>query len=160
MKYKFKSKQEPKPSLEGLFEQYNSKQTKNNPTNTLLKSVVDVASSVAGTGVSALSGEKSLLAGFMLIVIGHYLGDKSGLLRTTGVSTIAHGIAKSKAYRNNPDLTTPKQRMVQLKDDLLTSLYLNWEKETSEAKTKEEENKAASQTKENTNPTNNTSEND
>lgn len=100
-----------KNSLQNLLDAYNKKKAKGSVENTLLKTTVDVAaSSLVGTGIASLSGRDSLLLGIALIGAGHYLGDESGVLRIAGASTIAYGIAKSKAYQDNPKLETVSQR--------------------------------------------------
>jgi hypothetical protein len=127
-----------------LLESYNERQTKGNVENTLLKGAVDaLAGSVAGTSLGALAGDKAVIAGIALIFAGHYLGDESGLLRTTGASTLGYGIAKAKEYQNNPELATVSKRFGELKDDWLTAFHLNWKNkkkaslQTSEVSVKE-----------------------
>jgi len=126
-----------KSSLEVLIDQYNEKETKGNLGNTLLKSTVDITGSVAGTGIASLSGDKSLLVGAAIIALGHYINDESGLLRIAGASTIGYGIAKANEFKTNPELATLSQRTSAWKNDLLTSFYLNWKKETGQEKVKE-----------------------
>lgn len=121
-----------------FIDRYNDRPTKGNIQNTLLKGTVDtVASSVIGTGIGAITGKQSPIAGILLMFSGHYLDDKSGLLRLVGASTLAYGIAKSKDYQNNPDYDTPQKRLEGLKDDLLTTLHLKWKKEQEEKENSE-----------------------
>jgi len=123
-------------SRKNILEQYNEKQTKENVENTLLKSAVDtVASSVIGTGIGAIAGDKAVFAGIALILAGHYVGDESGLLRLTGASTMAYGIGKSSEYTTNPELNTVGKRISALKDDWLTAFHLKWQKETNQEST-------------------------
>lgn len=123
-------------SRKNILDQYNEKQTKGNVENTLLKSAVDtVASSVIGTGIGAIAGDKAAFAGIALILAGHYVGDESGLLRLTGASTMAYGIGKSSEYTTNPELNTVGKRISALKDDWLTAFHLKWQKETNQEST-------------------------
>jgi len=122
-----------KRKKKSFIDQYNERETKGDIQNTLLKSTVDIVSSGAiGTGIGAITGKYSPLAGIALIIAGHYLGDKSGVLRLTGASTMAYGIAKAKDYQNNPKYNTPQKRLEGLKEDLLTTMYLRWKKEKDE----------------------------
>lgn len=117
-----------------LLDTFNEKQSEGNVENTLLKGAVDaVAGSVIGTGVGALSGSKASIVGIGLILAGHYIGDKSGLLRITGASTMAYGIGKANEYKNNPELSSPTKRLSALKDDWLTAFHLKWKKETNQS---------------------------
>ncbi|GAB5417999.1 MAG: hypothetical protein Crog4KO_14520 [Crocinitomicaceae bacterium] len=113
-----------------LLDKFNNKETKGNVENTAIKSLVDiVAGATIGPGLAAVSGKFSPLAGVLLIAAGHYLGDKSGVLRATGTSTLAFGIAKAKDYQENPELNTARKRLKGLGNDLLASLHLKWKKE-------------------------------
>ncbi|MEZ4923124.1 MAG: hypothetical protein R2780_08155 [Crocinitomicaceae bacterium] len=133
-------------SRKNILEQYNEKQTKGNVENTLLKSAVDtVASSVIGTGIGAITGDKAAFAGIALILAGHYVGDESGLLRLTGASTMAYGIGKSSEYTTNHELNTVGKRISALKDDWLTAFHLKWQKETNQESTLAENKTTESQ---------------
>lgn len=133
-------------SRKNILDQYNEKQTKGNVENTLLKSAVDtVASSVIGTGIGAIAGDKAAFAGIALILAGHYVGDESGLLRLTGASTMAYGIGKSSEYRTNPELSMVGKRISALKDDWLTAFHLKWQKETNQESTLAENKTTESQ---------------
>ena len=124
-----------KRKMKSFIDQYNDRETKGDIQNTLIKSTVDIVSGAAiGTGLGAISGKYSPLAGIALIIAGHYLGDKSGVLRLTGASTLAYGIAKAKDYQNNPEYDTAQKRLIGLKEDLLTTMYIKWKKEQEEKK--------------------------
>lgn len=113
-----------------FLDKYNERETKGNVQNTILKGAVDtLAGSVVGTGLGAALGNKALLGGIGMILLGHYLGDESGLMRVTGASTMAFGIAKANEYQNNPEITTPSKRLSGLKDDWLTAFHIKWKKE-------------------------------
>jgi hypothetical protein len=130
-----KDKKKAKPK--SLLEKYNEKQTKGNVENTLLKGGIDaVASSIVGTGIGAIVGDKAPFAGLGLMFLWHYYGDESGVLRVIGASTLAYGIAKAKAYQNNPNLDTAQKRISEAKDDFLTAFHLKWNtrKELTEQK--------------------------
>lgn len=119
-----------KKKRKSFVEKYNEKETKGNAQNTALKSTVDtIASSFIGTGLGAISGKFSPLVGIATIVAGHYLGDKSGILRITGASTLGYGIAKAKDYNENPDYDSPQKRLKGLGNDLLSMAHIKWKKE-------------------------------
>jgi len=123
-------KDKKKTKSKSLLEKYNERQTKGNAENTLIKGAVDaVASSVIGTGLGAIAGDKAPFAGLGLILAGHYFGDESGVLRIAGASTLAFGIAKAKEYQNNPNLDTAQKRISEAKDDFLTAFHLKWKNE-------------------------------
>lgn len=123
-------KDKKKTKSKSLLEKYNERQTKGNLENTLIKGAVDaVASSVIGTGIGAIAGNKAPFAGLGLILAGHYFGDESGVLRIAGASTLAFGIAKAKEYQNNPNLDTAQKRISEAKDDFLTAFHLKWKNE-------------------------------
>jgi len=116
-----------------LLERFNEKKAKDNIENTLLKGGVDiVAGSIAGTGIAAIVGDKSPFVGMLLILVGHYYGDESGLLRVTGASTLAYGIAKAKDYQNKPELNSPSNRLQDLKSNVLTAFHLKWDNKSLE----------------------------
>lgn len=122
-----------KKKRKSFVEKYNEKETKGNAQNTALKSTVDtIASSFIGTGLGAISGKFSPLVGIAAIVAGHYLGDKSGLLRITGASTLGYGIAKAKDYNENPEYDSPKKRFTGLGNDFLAVAHLNWLKKKAQ----------------------------
>jgi F0F1-type ATP synthase assembly protein I len=117
-----------------FLDKFNEKQTKGNIQNTLLKGAVDtVAGSVVGTGIGAITGNKATFVGLGLILAGHYIGDKSGVLRLTGASTMAYGIGKANEYKNNPELSSPTKRLSSLKDDWLAAFHLKWKKQTNQS---------------------------
>lgn len=124
-----KKRKKKKSGLNSFIEQYNNRETKNNVQNTLLKSVVDIAGIAAGTGLGALTGKNSKLVGLATIIGGHYLGDKSNVLRIIGASTIAYGVGKAKEFENNPEMDTPKKRLSDLKDNWFETLYIKIKKE-------------------------------
>ena len=128
-----KQRKKKKSGLNAFIDEYNNRETKNNVQNTLLKSLVDVAGMTAGTGLGALSGKNSKFVGLATIIGGHYLGDKSNVLRIIGASTIAYGVGKAKDFENNPDMDTPQKRMSDWKDNWLETLYIKMKKEQSKS---------------------------
>jgi hypothetical protein len=122
-KNKAKNREGAPAGKKNMLQQFNEKQTKGNIQNTLLKTVADAAGIGIGTVLSAVSGKAAPIVGALLIGSGHYIGDESGLLRVVGASTIAHGVAKAREYRENPDQTI-KDRLVGVKDDWLTAALL------------------------------------
>lgn len=122
-----------KKKAKSFLEKYNDRETKGNIENTLIKGAVDaLAGSVIGTGIGALAGDKAAFAGIALILAGHYFGDESGVMRITGVSTLAYGIGKANEYKNNPNLDSPQKRLSDLKDNWLTAFHIKWKKETQQ----------------------------
>jgi len=127
-----RKKKKKKGGLNSFIEDYNNRETKNNVQNTLLKSVVDIVGMAAGTGLGALTGKNSKFVGLAAIIGGHYLGDRSNVLRIIGASTIAYGVAKAKEFENNSELETPQNRLSDLKDNWLEALYIKMNKEEKE----------------------------
>lgn len=128
-----------------FIEKFNDRDTKGSIENTAIKSGVDIAaSSLVGPGLCAITGKYAPMAGLALIAAGHYLGDKSGILRITGASTLAFGIAKAQEYRNNPELTTAGTRLKGLGNDLLAAFHIQWkEKQTNQKNAKTPESNEA-----------------
>lgn len=84
------------PRKAGFIDRYNARETKGKWGNTFLKTGGDaVTGAVIGTGIGALAGSWAMLVGPALMLTGHYVGDKSGLLRIAGASTMAYGIASA-----------------------------------------------------------------
>lgn len=109
-----------------LLERFNDLETKHHPKHALIKTMVDVlAGAMLGPAVSATLGKYAPLAGIALSFGGHYSGDRSGLLRGIGMSTLAHSVAKVKEYRQ--DDSTLKDRLSELKDDWLRLIFLKKE---------------------------------
>jgi len=134
-----KKRKKKKNGLGEYVDKYNKLETKGNIQNTLLKGLIDVAGVAIGTGLGALAGKNSKFVGLATIIGGHYLGDKSNILRIIGASTMAYGIGKAKEYNSNPELATPKGRFSDLKDDWFATLYIKMKDEKSESKTEESE---------------------
>lgn len=105
----------------GIYDQYSSMETKENFKNTLVKSITEIATGAGLGSVSASAlGKSSPLVGALMVLTGNYLGDKSGLLKTLGVGTIAYGIAKS-----SEEVKGVPERFQQLKQDWLCALRLS-----------------------------------
>lgn len=122
-----------KSQKKSILEKFNGREAKGNIENTALKSVVDIlAGGAIGPGLAAISGKYSPIAGLLLIISGHYAGDKSGVLRTVGASTLAFGIAKSKDYQKNPEMDTANKRLTGLGNDILTAFHMKWKEEKKE----------------------------
>lgn len=117
------SKSTSKTGLSGIVEKYKSLETKQNPAHTGIKSLTEIAAGVgAGSVVSAAVGKNSPLLGVLMVIAGNYLGDPTNLLKTVGIGTIAHGIAKANDYDSMSD---PKERLQQLKSDWKKTLRLS-----------------------------------
>lgn len=85
-----------KSKANNLVESYNSKEAKSNAGVSAMKSGVDLVLGVGLGGlIGKMAGKYSPFAGTALIFIGHYTGDKTGLLKIIGASSIAYGIAKA-----------------------------------------------------------------
>ena len=123
----------------GIIKRYNDaqtvkrddkgKRTKTNGKVIALKTGVDLVSSTAvAPAIGAGLGVLAPIAGFILMGLGHYLGDKSGLLRLTGAATMGYGIAKAIENRNAPETSTvegAKTRLINFKDEWLNAFYLD-----------------------------------
>ena len=89
-----KAKQSKGPRKGSFLDRYNARETKGSWKNTFIKTGGDaVTGAIVGTGIGALAGKYAILVGPALVITGHYTGDKSGLLRIAGASTMAYGIA-------------------------------------------------------------------
>lgn len=121
-KQKKKSKVYSKKGLSRLIQKYSSLDTKQNVGNTAIKSITEVA---AGAGLGSLLstslGKNSPLAGLLLVFAGNYVGDSTHLLKTIGIGTIAHGIAKANDYDKMGDA---KSRFQQLREDWKKTLRI------------------------------------
>ena len=72
--------------------------------------------------LSAVSGKYAPLLGGAINFSGHYVDDKSGLLRAIGVGTMVHGMANVNEYRSED--STIKSRFGEVNDDWLL-FFLN-----------------------------------
>jgi len=126
--------------LSGFVASYNAKEAGGtNYGNTALKSVVDTVLGVpVGIAIGGAAGLWSLPFGLLLIAAGHHFKDHSGLLRMTGASAIAYGVAKNVDFNNAAKAakaagvsglagTTQgvKDRLKTVKDELLSAYYLD-----------------------------------
>ncbi|MBI1838200.1 MAG: hypothetical protein HYR91_13135 [Flavobacteriia bacterium] len=110
-------------SKPNLIDRYNGMETKGDFKNSAIKTLFEVlGGGVIAPVLSASLGKFSPLAGVILAFGGNYMGDKTGLIRGLAMGTIAHGVAKSKEYRE--ENTTFKDRISGLKDDWLYTLML------------------------------------
>lgn len=135
------SKKKSNNSINKLLEKFNNIETNGNAEQSLLKTLVDAAAgSVVGTSIGAMAGDKAPLAGLAMIMAGHYLGDKSGLLRITGIGAMVYGIGKAKEYKNNPKLNTVQNRLKEAREDILSAFHLDWKQKEAETKVKTESN--------------------
>lgn len=106
-----------------IIDRYNGMETKGDFKNSTIKTLFEVlGGGVIAPVLSASLGKFSPLAGILLAFGGNYIGDKTGLIRGVAMGTIAHGVAKSKEYRE--ENTTFKERISGLKDDWLYTLML------------------------------------
>ena len=115
---------------------YNAKETKGSFSNAGLKTLVDVVlGATVGAGIGAVTGKQAKWVGLSMIGLGHYFGDRSGVLRVAGASAIAYGIAK---HFENEQIATSvngftlagesskaKTRLTQFKDEALATFYLD-----------------------------------
>jgi hypothetical protein len=112
-----------KNKKKNVLARYNGASAKKNMKVTALKTGVGVLSASSGAGMAALIGNFSPIAGLVLIGLGNFLGDKSGLLSIAGAATIGYGLAK--AGENRTSENTVKDRMVNFKNDWLKATYLD-----------------------------------
>lgn len=117
------SKQKFKP-----LEKLNNMETKSNVSNSLIKTVVDtIACLFIAPALSAVSGKYAPLLGGAINFSGHYVDDKSGLLRAIGVGTMVYGMANVNEYRSED--STIKSRFGGVNDNWL-KFFLNKEPES------------------------------
>lgn len=102
----------------------------------LAKTGVDIVAATAGGAIGAGLGYWSVLAGGLVAFSGHMLGDKTGLIKTVGLTAMVYGFAKgyenSKAASSNSvngislgSVTEGvKSRMIDFKDNLIHAFYL------------------------------------
>ena len=106
-----------------IIDRYTSMDTKGNLNNSMIKTVVELAGGfLVAPAISAALGTYSPLAAALMGFGGNYFGDQTGLMRGIAMGTIAHGVAKSKEYRE--ENTTMKDRLSGLKDDWLRTILL------------------------------------
>ncbi|MEZ4921870.1 MAG: hypothetical protein R2780_01750 [Crocinitomicaceae bacterium] len=115
----------------------------------------DLGVGVAGGAVGALGGIWTPFVGFALIVGGHLLGDKSGLMRVGGAAMMAYGIAKAQENHAASDansvnglgsLSGAKDRLLDFKDNFLKAFFLDKltkKKSDAEAETDDEQTMGA-----------------
>jgi hypothetical protein len=135
-----KRKKAKRAGLAGVVDTYNARKTgKGNVGNTALKSIVDVAVGVPiGVALGGVAGLWSLPFGLVLIGAGHHLNDKSGLLRITGATAIAYGIAKNIEFNEQAKKSQVngigglqgasegiKDRLKIVKEDLMAGFFLD-----------------------------------
>lgn len=106
-----------------IVDRYNGTETKGDLKNSMIKTAVEtIGGGAIAPLISALFGKSSPIAGILLALLGNYVGDKTGLLRGIAMATMAHGVAKSKEYREVG--STIKDRISGFKDDCLYALML------------------------------------
>jgi|GEM_PF-2421352 len=105
------------------LEKFNNMETKSNVSNSLFKMAVDtIACLFIAPALSAVSGKYAPLLGGAINFSGHYVDDKSGLLRAIGVGTMVHGMANVNEYRSEE--STIKSRFGGVNDNWLL-FFLN-----------------------------------
>jgi len=118
------------------FELYTKTETKKKFLPSLAKTGVDLLAATAGGGVGAAFGYWSVAAGFLITGLGHFVGDKTGLIKTFGLSAMVYGAAKG--YENSQAAAQNsmngisigsvtdgvKTRMIDFKDNLIHAFYL------------------------------------
>lgn len=110
-------------TIKGILAGFNKREAKNSVPNTLLKLLADLAGVGMGTVLSASAGKAAPAVGVALMGAGHYMGDESGLLRVVGASTLSHGVAKSKEYREKSNMSI-SERLKDVKDGWLYAFLL------------------------------------
>ncbi len=135
---KNKDKKEKKNGKKNVLRRYNEADAKGGVKITAMKTGVDLLLGVGvGTGLGAVSGIFSPLLGFILIGVGHYFGDKSGVLRMAGASAFTYGVARAIENRASASAASVegisfgavtegvKGRLVNLKDNWMHALYID-----------------------------------
>lgn len=121
-------------SEEGIFARYKSLPPDATKTK-LIKTGVEVGSAVVGGALAAAIGKHSPWLGLGVILSGNLLGDKTGISSTIGTGMFVHGVAKflenlekSKSVEGFSlagEAGSMKARLVEFKDGLLASFYLD-----------------------------------
>ncbi len=127
-----------KNKKKNIIKKYNDARAKKNLKVTGMKTGVDL---VAGVGVGTLAGSAlgslSPFIGILLMGIGHFAGDESGVIRLTGASMAAYGLASAVENRNIAQATTvngislgsvtegTKTRLLKLKENWKHAFYLD-----------------------------------
>jgi len=117
---------------------YNIANAKKNGKVTAMKSGVDLVLGIGvGTALGAGFGLAAPFIGPGLIVLGHIIGDKTGVIRIAGASMTAYGIATAMANRAAADAASidgvslgsvvngAKNRFVQFKDSWMHAFYVD-----------------------------------
>jgi hypothetical protein len=90
-----KERKAKRSGLKGFLDEYNEKPTgKGQAGNIALKTGVDLLGVTGGGLTAAAAGGWSVPLGVVLIIIGHRVEDKSGILRMAGAASLTYGVAK------------------------------------------------------------------
>lgn len=119
----------------GIIKRYIDADGKKNIGVSVMKTSVETVGAVGGGFAGALSGVASPFLGFGLILTGHLIGDKTGLLKVAGAGMIGYGIANAMTNRSDAKSASVnglgavsgnvKQRMIDFKDNLMHAFYLD-----------------------------------
>lgn len=119
----------------GIIQRYIGADGKKNIGVSAMKSGVETLGAVGGGFAGAVAGVASPFLGFGLILTGHLIGDKTGLLKVAGAGMIGYGIANAMTNRSDARSASVnglgavsgnvKQRMVDFKDNLMQAFYLD-----------------------------------
>lgn len=121
-----------------VLERYNNAKAEKNVGVTAMKSGVDMLiGTTAGGIIGAFAGRYSPIAGIILFGVGHYFGEKSGILRVAGAAATAYGVAKAiENWKSGEDDSVDgftlagaakgaKERLIDFKDNWLKAFYLD-----------------------------------
>lgn len=121
-----------------MISKFKGMSTKGNIKNTGIKSLVDLLlGATLGAGIGASSGRLALPIGLVLIAGGHYMDEKTGIIRLAGAATVAYGIGKAIQNKNVAEETAmdgitlagetskAKSRLTAFKDELITAFFLD-----------------------------------
>ncbi|MBI3136052.1 MAG: hypothetical protein HYZ14_15350 [Bacteroidetes bacterium] len=124
--------------FKGVVEKYNSKEAHKHAGYSAMKMLVDMGiGGGVGTGLGAVSGVVAPWLGILLMGVGHYSGDKTGLIRVAGATCLGYGVAKMLENRAAASAATvsgislgslaggAKQRLISLKDEWKHTLFLD-----------------------------------
>ena len=133
-----KKKEKEAKEKNNLLDRYNGADAKKNFKFTAMKTGADFVIGVpVGCALGAVLGIWAPLAGLFMFGAGHYLGDKTGLLRVAGASAAAYGIAKAVQNRSSVRAATvegislgslaggAKQRLIEFKDDVVQAFFVD-----------------------------------
>ena len=132
----------------GIVKRYTDAKGKSNFGVSSMKTGIESAGALAGSGLGAVSGIASPFLGIGMLFLGQIIGDETGLLKVAGAGMIGYGVANAVTNRDNAKSASLNglgevkgnvtQRLVDYKDNLMHAFYLDklFKKDDSSTSTK------------------------